>query len=96
MRWVLLCLLLAVTACGPRPAQRSLIEEHATVHVLLYREGLIEDREVRAKMMLYVARVREGTPPEVAYPEFRRWLERWEREHPGRARAARERFGSAR
>ncbi len=94
MRGALLCLLLtAATACDRHPARRTLGEEHAAVHALLYRDGLIEDGEVRARMMVYVARMRAGTPPEAAYPEFRRWLERWEREHPGRARAARERFG---
>lgn len=96
VRRVLLWLLLAVTACGGRPAKHSLADEHGRVHALLYREGLIEDADVRSEMTRYVARMRAGTPPAVAYPEFRLWLERWERDHPARARAARQRFAATR
>lgn len=99
-RAILVVAALVIAACSrsstPRERPPSAAAEHARVRAMLYEDGLIEDREVQAKMSEFVLRMRrDGLEPAHGYQEFRLWLERWAREHPERAGTARARRGPA-
>ena len=90
-----LALVWSCARAAPREAAVELAAEHAAVRERLYRDGLIGDVDVQAKMSEYVLRMRrDGLEPAQAYAEFRVWLDNWSSDYPARAAAARARNGS--
>lgn len=88
--------LLGALACG-RGEPRLLPPAEATAAVtdLLYRDNLITDPEVNARMNEYVLQVsRDGRSVDAVIPVFHAWLAGWARDHPDRVTAARARGGA--
>lgn len=90
-RRLAIVVLLAAAACGRNePQLLSPAQATAAVSDLLYRDNLITDPEVNARMNEYVLQVsRDGKPADAVMPVFHRWLAEWAREHPDRVASAR-------
>lgn len=90
MRRVTLLVLLACSpGCDSQP-QSHQRPAPTRVGELLYKDNLIADPEVSAKMGEFVVRIDSaGALPESVLPELQAWLETWIAAHPERAARAR-------